>query len=122
MDASTTHDTSNTDDARFLAPETHQKAACNERADERADSRPVETNIRKLPVPVQCAIEWLGTAPEADRTWTRLKSLLDHFQGTYAWSDDPFDFYLRSATVIAQRRYYIPDAVFAAPVGFGGRS
>jgi hypothetical protein len=81
-------------------------------------SRPVERDIRRLPVPVQCAIEWLGTAPEAERTWARLKALLDHFEATYAWSEDHFGFYLRSATAIAQRRYRIPAEVFAAPAGF----
>jgi hypothetical protein len=75
----------------------------------------LELNIRYLPLPVRCAIEWLGNVPQGERSKQRLASLLDHYLTVYGLAaDESRTFYLESAAAIVQRRYGIEDAEFAA--------
>lgn len=81
------------------------------------DKLPLELNLSRLPVPVRCAVEWMGTLPSAERTHERLASVLAHYLATYGLSEDPrCTYFLASAWAIAQRLYRIEAPVAVAAV------
>ena len=67
----------------------------------------IETNIRYLPLPYQCAIEMLDTAGD-DRTAARLNGFFDHFERAYGInpaSDDALQA-REGARAICARRFW----------------
>lgn len=78
---------------------------------------PLELNLSRLPLPVRCAVEWLGNLTDVERTRERLASVLAHYLATHGLSEDPrCAYFLASAWAIAQRLYRIETPVAVAAV------
>jgi hypothetical protein len=76
-------------------------------ANEALAARALETNIRYLPIPYQCAIECLGNE-YANRTVDRCRELCELYAATHAGiaESEHHAMWTESACAIAVRRYH----------------